>query len=123
VNPDSANPHTSAKFSTIEWIRLRGEFQDLLNAALTRGEHPGKCALGSRTIAALTVVANEHPWAGPDHVVGAYDAFACERGEQPGLRVLSGRTPPTISRLRPPRDTPQLTARIIPRRNSIRSKA
>jgi len=58
---------------------LRETFQKLLNLALTRGlTAPSHCGLGPHTVAAIDVVANDHPDAEADYIAAAYDAFGRE---------------------------------------------
>jgi hypothetical protein len=60
--------------------QLRSIFQGLLNPALTRGlVTPSSCGLGPNTLAAMNVVAYDHPDAEADCIAAAYDAFAHER--------------------------------------------
>jgi hypothetical protein len=62
--------------------QLRATFQRLLNLALTRGRAAsGSCGLGPNTLAAINVVAYEHPDAEADRIAAAYDAFDHEHGE------------------------------------------
>jgi len=59
---------------------LRTTF-DLLNLALTRGRAtPARCALGPSTLAAIDVVAYDHPDAEADCIAASYDAFRQEHG-------------------------------------------
>ena len=61
---------------------LRSIFQELLNLALTRGRGTSSsCGLGPNTLAAIDVVAYEHPYAEADCIAAAYDAFDHEHGE------------------------------------------
>jgi hypothetical protein len=61
--------------------QLRSTFQGLLNLALTRGRvTPGSCGLGPNTLAAIDIVAYEHPDAEADCIRAAYDAFEREHG-------------------------------------------
>jgi hypothetical protein len=61
---------------------LRTTFQRLLNLALTRGRAtPSSCGLGPETLAAIDVVAHEHPYAEADGIMAAYDAFNREHGD------------------------------------------
>jgi hypothetical protein len=55
---------------------LRDVFQGMLNNALTRGRmtHDVSC-LGPGTVAAIAVVASEHPDADAAVITAAYDAF------------------------------------------------
>jgi len=54
----------------------------LLNLALTRGRvTSSSCGLGPNTLAAINVVAYEHPDAEADCIAAAYDAFDHEHGE------------------------------------------
>ena len=60
---------------------LRSTFQGLLNLALTRGRVTPSCSgLGPNTLAAIDVVAYEHPDADADCIAAAYDAFDNEHG-------------------------------------------
>ena len=60
---------------------LRATFQELLNVALTRGRLASSSAgLGPNTLAAINVVAREHPYAEAELVADAYDAFEREHG-------------------------------------------
>jgi hypothetical protein len=60
---------------------LRQRFQGLLNAAIAMGRAPsGESGLGPRTMAAVSVVAHEHPEATPEHIAHAYDMFLTEHG-------------------------------------------
>jgi hypothetical protein len=60
---------------------LRLTFQGLLNLALTRGRlTPPCCGLGPGTLAAINVVAFEHPDAEAELIADAYDAFQREHG-------------------------------------------
>jgi hypothetical protein len=53
-----------------------------LNLALTRGRvASSSCGLGPNTLAAINVVAYEHPDAEADCIAAAYDAFDHEHGE------------------------------------------
>ena len=62
--------------------QLRATFQALLNLALTRGRvTSSSCGLGPNTLAAINVVAYEHPDAEADCIAAAYDAFDHEHGE------------------------------------------
>jgi hypothetical protein len=62
--------------------QLRATFQRLLNLALTRGRvTSSSCGLGPNTLAAINVVAYEHPDAEADCIAAAYDAFDHEHGE------------------------------------------
>ena len=55
---------------------LRGIFQSLLNAALTRGRMTSDASgLGPGTLAAIAMVASEHPDADAAVITAAYDAF------------------------------------------------
>ena len=55
---------------------LRETFQRVLNLALTRGRAaPSHCGLGPETLAAIDVVAYDHPDAEPDSIAAAYEAF------------------------------------------------
>ena len=60
---------------------LRTTFQGLLNQALTRGRltHTN-CGLGPGTLAAIDVIAYDHPDAEADCIAAAYDAFYREHG-------------------------------------------
>ena len=61
---------------------LRSTFQGLLNLALTRGRvASSSCGLGPNTLAAIDVVAYEHPDAEVESIAAAYDAFDHEHGE------------------------------------------
>jgi hypothetical protein len=61
---------------------LRTTFQGLLNLALTRGRAtPSCCGLGPGTLAAIDVIAYDHPDAEADCIAVAYDAFDREHGE------------------------------------------
>ena len=61
---------------------LRATFQGLLNQALTRGRAARtNCGLGPGTLAAIDVVAYDHPDAEADCIAAAYDAFYREHGE------------------------------------------
>ena len=61
---------------------LRTTFQGLLNQALTRGRATrSNCGLGPCTLAAIDVVAYDHPDAEADCIAAAYDAFHREHGE------------------------------------------
>jgi hypothetical protein len=61
---------------------LRTTFQGLLNLALTRGRAtPSCCGLGPSTLAAIDVIAYDHPHAEADCIAAAYDAFDREHGE------------------------------------------
>jgi hypothetical protein len=60
---------------------LRATFQELLNLALTRGRVASSdVGLGPTTLAAINVVAREHPDAEAELIAGAYDAFEREHG-------------------------------------------
>lgn len=60
---------------------LRGIFQNLLNVALTRGRAPSRLqGLGPATLAAIDMVAADHPDAEADTIAAAYDAFDHEHG-------------------------------------------
>jgi hypothetical protein len=60
---------------------LRVIFQELLNVALTRGRvTPDSSGLGPSTLAAINVVAHEHPDAEAEVIAAAYDAFEREHG-------------------------------------------
>ena len=52
-------------------------FVDALNLAITRGRMPG-AGFGPLTMAAVQVVAAEHPDATAEHIAAAYDAFRQE---------------------------------------------
>ena len=61
---------------------LRTTFQLFLNLALTRGRStPSSSGLGPDTLAAIDVVAHEHPYAEADCITAAYDAFNREHGD------------------------------------------
>lgn len=56
-------------------------FQQLLNTAITLGGMPPADArLGPDTLAAIGLVAREHPEAPADLIASAYDAFGREHG-------------------------------------------
>jgi hypothetical protein len=56
-------------------------FQQLLNLALTLGRMPpATCGLGPGTIAAIGVIAREHPEAVTQLITDAYDVFKTEHG-------------------------------------------
>jgi hypothetical protein len=60
---------------------LRTTFQTLLNLALTRGRTTSSdSGLGPSTLAAINVVALEHPDAEAELIAAAYDAFRFEHG-------------------------------------------
>ena len=64
---------------------LRGSFQAMLNLALTRGSFTATpCGLGPATIAAIDVVALEHPDAEATSITDAYDAFQREHCHSTG---------------------------------------
>jgi len=64
---------------------LRGAFQAMLNLALTRGSFTATpCGLGPATIAAIDVVALEHPDAEATSITDAYDAFQREHCHSTG---------------------------------------
>ena len=61
---------------------LRTAFLGLLNQALTRGRAARtNCGLGPGTLAAIDMVAYDHPDAEADCIAAAYDAFYREHGE------------------------------------------
>jgi hypothetical protein len=61
---------------------LRTTFQGLLNPALTRGRaSPTWSRPWPRTVAAIDLVAYEHPNAEADCIAAAYDAFEHEYGD------------------------------------------
>ena len=61
---------------------LRTTFQGLLNQALTRGRATRtNCGLGPGTLAAIDMVAYDHPDAEADCIAAAYDAFYREHGD------------------------------------------
>ncbi len=56
-------------------------FQQLLNLALTMGRMPSAtCGLGPATVAAIDVIAREHPEAVTQLITDACDAFKREHG-------------------------------------------
>jgi hypothetical protein len=60
---------------------LRTTFEELLSLALTRGRVTSGCpGLGPSTLAAIDVVAQEHPDAEAELIAAAYDAFYLEHG-------------------------------------------
>jgi hypothetical protein len=62
---------------------LRTTFQGLLNLALTHGRAtPRRSGLGPDTLAAIDVVAHDHPYAEAESIAAAYDAFNRERGDK-----------------------------------------
>jgi hypothetical protein len=62
-------------------------FQESLNRAIAHGVRPSALiGLGSRTCAAITVVADEHPDATADHIAEAYNAYAREHETDTGVR-------------------------------------
>ena len=78
---------------------LRGAFQAMLNLALTRGSFTASpCGLGPATIAAIDVVALEHPDAEAASITDAYDAFQREHGhvdEDPHVDVIGDPSVPS----------------------------
>lgn len=63
---------------------LHQGFQNNLHAALVDGRSPGRSTgLGPQTLAALTLVAAEHPDTSADTIAAAYDAFLREHGQAP----------------------------------------
>src|SRR6476620_4327781 len=72
--------------------QLRSTFQGLLNLALTRGRvASSSCGLGPNTLAAINVVASDHPDAETDCIAAAYDAFDHEHAK-PGEDFRTSRT-------------------------------
>jgi hypothetical protein len=66
----------------------RSAFEELLNLALTRGSFTaGPCGLGAATIAAIDVIALEHPDADAELITDAYDAFEREHGHVDALET------------------------------------
>jgi hypothetical protein len=56
-------------------------FRELLNLALTLGRIPSTtCGLGPGTVAAIDVIAREHPEAVTQLITDAYEAFKREHG-------------------------------------------
>jgi hypothetical protein len=64
-------------------LTLRNAFQDSLNLAIAHGSRPsGLAGLDRQTLAAIDVVACEHPDASADDIAYAYEAFEREHGHQ-----------------------------------------
>ena len=62
-------------------VDSRVRFQQALNAAITLGCMPAaSVGLGPDTLAALGVVAREHPDSAVELITDAYDAFTREHG-------------------------------------------
>lgn len=55
-------------------------FNDLLTAAITRGQQPQRTTgLGPETLRAIEAVARAHPEAAPRQIIAAHEAFATGR--------------------------------------------
>jgi hypothetical protein len=66
----------------------RRAFEELLNLALTRGSFAASpCGLGPATIAAIDVIALEHPDADAELITDAYDAYEREHGHLDALET------------------------------------
>lgn len=58
---------------------LRERFQDALHVALITGSPPPRSmGLGPQSLAAVTLIAAEHPYATAEDIAAAFDAFLNE---------------------------------------------
>jgi hypothetical protein len=62
---------------------MRLAFQDSLNLAIAHGSRASdRTGLGRQTLAAIDVVASEHPDASADDIAYAYEVFEREHGQR-----------------------------------------